>query len=244
MANSSPNEQLKPGIYRQRFSYESNFTQVKNSWIRDPNLSMKAKGLLVYLLTHEIGYIITLQQIIRETSDGKSAIRATIAELVEVGYLETVRTSKENGWNAGLAYFLQEPAKTPMSENPTLENPTLDNRTAYRENNLIKEENLKENNLVQTESELVSFNAFWNLYPRKQGKIEAEKAFHKALQTVTADELMAAVFRFAHDPNLPTNKRFIVLPATWLNQGRWMDEPLPGNNWTPTENDNNEEGYF
>jgi predicted DNA-binding transcriptional regulator len=219
MGNSTPNANLKPGIYRERFSYENNFTQVKNSWLRDPNLSMKAKGLLVYFMTHEIGYTITLGQIEREMSDGKSAIRAAIDELVEVGYLVTQRTVKENGWNAGLAYILSEPAKTPMSENPTLENPTLENRTAYREQNLIREENLKENIHPH-------FEQFWNVFPRKAGKQDAIKAFDKAVTNFGFDVVLAGAIRFAHDPNLPS-KEFIPYPATWLNRGSWDDEPLP-----------------
>jgi len=115
-----------PGIYRAGLDFERGFTRIPNYWLRDSRISFKAKGLLAYLLSHEIGYTITLGQIERETGDGKSAIRATVSELEDAGYLMTQRTTDERGYNAGLAWFLQDP--NPKCENPTLENPTLENR--------------------------------------------------------------------------------------------------------------------
>lgn len=223
MTDSTKNP-VKPGIYRDRFAYEANYTQIKNSWMRDPNLSMKAKGLLVYFMTHEVGYVITLNQIEREMADGKSAIRSAISELVSNGYLLVERTTQNNGWNGGLAYILSEPAKTSMSENPTLENPTLENRIT-KEQNLIKNKKELRNIDHQTSFE-VDFDHFWNLYPRKVGKETARVAWAKALEKASVDEVVAGVFRFANDPNLP-DKVFIPHPATWLNQGRWDDEPYP-----------------
>ncbi len=133
----------KPGIFRGKLHFESQFTQIHNAWIRDPNISYKAKGLLTYLLSHEIGYTITIGQIIRESGDGKQAVRSALEELIQAGYLETQRTTDERGYNAGLAYFIKDP-QNPKSENPTLDNPTLDNRTAL-ENNLNKKTKKTEN---------------------------------------------------------------------------------------------------
>ena len=45
------------------------------------------------------------------------------------------------------------------------------------------------------------------------------------MNLVTAEEILQGVTRFVSDPNrIPT---FTPHPATWLNQGRWSDEPLP-----------------
>ena len=40
------------------------------------------------------------------------------------------------------------------------------------------------------------------------------------------EELILAAQRYADDPNLP-EQRYAPLPATWLNQGRWDDDPQP-----------------
>jgi hypothetical protein len=133
----------KPGIFRGKLHFESQFTQIHNAWIRDPNISYKAKGLLTYLLSHEVGYTITIGQIIRESGDGKQSVRSALEELIKAGYLETQRTTDERGYNAGLAYFIKDPVM-PKSENPTLDNPTLENQTAL-EDNLIKKTTKREN---------------------------------------------------------------------------------------------------
>jgi len=74
------------------------------------------------------------------------------------------------------------------------------------------------------------FEAFWNIYPRKVGKQDAFKSYQRALQIVSAEEIFAGAERFAADPNrIPT---FTPHPATWLNQGRWGDDPIPPRNGT------------
>jgi hypothetical protein len=69
-----------------------------------------------------------------------------------------------------------------------------------------------------------SFAVFWQTYPRKVGKLAAEKAFQKAAKAaggaqVVLNGLVGATF--------PADRQYIPHPATWLNQGRWADEPEP-----------------
>ena len=218
------------GIHRGALSFEQGFTRIPNRWLRDNRLGFRAKGLLAYLLSHEVGYVITLGQIERETSDGRHAIRSAIDELESAGYLITKRTHDERGWNAGLAWFLQAPS--PECENPKLENPTLENRPAYREENYI-EKKTKREEYAQGDLE-PQFNLFWSFYPRKVGKAAAKKAYAKALKAVGSKVIFDGVERLAADPNLPS-KDFIPHPATWLNEGRWEDEPYPERTLTAEE---------
>ena len=73
------------------------------------------------------------------------------------------------------------------------------------------------------------FERFWAVYPRRQGKGAAKKAWDKA--DVDGPSLVRFAEKFASDPNLPTDKKFIPLPATWLNQERWGDDPYPPRNY-------------
>ena len=73
-----------------------------------------------------------------------------------------------------------------------------------------------------------SFDEFWNVYPRKVGKREAEKAYAKALSVASAEEILAGAQKYATDPNRVDT--FTAHPSTWLNQGRWSDAPLPPRN--------------
>lgn len=83
--------------------------------------------------------------------------------------------------------------------------------------------------LVQTTPTASPFDEFWQAYPRKVGKEAARKAFTKACTKVDADLVVTGALRFSFDPNLPgpNERQFIPHPATWLNEGRWDDEPLP-----------------
>jgi hypothetical protein len=213
----------KPGIFRGKLHFESQFTQIHNAWIRDPNISYKAKGLLTYLLSHEVGYTITIGQIIRESGDGKQAVRSALEELIKAGYLETQRTTDERGYNAGLAYFIKDPS-IPKSENPTLDNPTLDNQTAL-ENNLTKK-TIKKEKPTDT-----GFDTFWLLYPKRIAKADALKAWNKALKKKTADELIALTKAYS-ESKLP-DMTYIPYPASWLNKELYEsvevqeNKPLP-----------------
>ena len=199
---------IQPGIFRGKLEFENQFTQIHNAWVRDPNITYKAKGLLTYLLSHEVGYTITIGQIIRESGDGKQSVRSALEELIKAGYLETKRTTDERGYNAGLAYFIKDP-NSPKSENPTLDNPTLDNQTAL-ENNLTKK------TIKQEKPTDNDFEKFWKLYPKKVAKADALKAWNKATKTKTAERLLELTKAYA-EGKLPDDK-YIPYPASWLNK--------------------------
>lgn len=72
-----------------------------------------------------------------------------------------------------------------------------------------------------------AFDAFWAIYPRKAGKAAAEKVWTR----LHPSERLAALICEAVERQKTWEQwtkdggRFIPHPATWLNQGRWDDEP-------------------
>ncbi len=70
-----------------------------------------------------------------------------------------------------------------------------------------------------------TFAQFWAEYPRRIGKLAAERAYARALKRATPDAILAGVMLYKQ--TMPQEERFRPHPATWLNQGRWLDE-LPG----------------
>ena len=71
-----------------------------------------------------------------------------------------------------------------------------------------------------------AFEAFWDAYPRKEGKHKAEEAFAKVnapLGTLLdAIELQKKSAQWTKDGG-----QFIPHPATWLNGQRWLDVVVP-----------------
>lgn len=69
------------------------------------------------------------------------------------------------------------------------------------------------------------FAEFWAAYPAKVGKAAARKAFPRAVKAAGGDP-DAIVFGLKARLHLfPPDPQFIPNPATWLNQGRWDDDP-------------------
>lgn len=72
-----------------------------------------------------------------------------------------------------------------------------------------------------------AFETFWRAYPKKVGKQAAWSAFQRV--TVPVEQLVAAVERQKRSAQWKEQGgRFIPHPTTWLNQGRWEDEVVPG----------------
>ena len=81
----------------------------------------------------------------------------------------------------------------------------------------------KEKNTNARESS--AFDRFWAAYPKKVGKLDAQKAFRQVKAPV---EMLIASIEKQKNTSQWTNEngRFIPNPATWLRQGRWMDEEV------------------
>ncbi len=70
------------------------------------------------------------------------------------------------------------------------------------------------------------FEAFWQVYPRKEGKGAAFKAFRIAKRRAAVQRLMDGATAYAkrrkgQDPHYTKHA------ATWLNADGWNDEPAP-----------------
>jgi Helix-turn-helix domain len=78
------------------------------------------------------------------------------------------------------------------------------------------------------------FEAFWKIYPKRVGKDAAWKAWQKRKLNaeLVAQILAALAWQRQQDNWLVDGGRFIPHPATWINAGRWQDEP----NTTPRLN--------
>lgn len=68
------------------------------------------------------------------------------------------------------------------------------------------------------------FEDWWRVYPHKVGKDAAAKAYRKALTRTDSPTLFAKAQAFAAEQT-GKDPQYIAHPSTWLNQGRWMDEP-------------------
>ena len=68
------------------------------------------------------------------------------------------------------------------------------------------------------------FCSFWLLYPKRVGKGEAFKAWSKG-NCENISEVVVKAVREQNGYLIREGGQFTPLPATWLNQRRWEDEP-------------------
>lgn len=75
------------------------------------------------------------------------------------------------------------------------------------------------------------FADFWEMYPRKEGKADARRAWKKAAPTVGGETalfgLVTKALEWQRKSRSWTDKHgaFIPHPSTYLNRGSWDDEP-------------------
>ncbi|WP_354573686.1 hypothetical protein [Frigoribacterium sp. UYMn621] len=69
------------------------------------------------------------------------------------------------------------------------------------------------------------FDEFWSLYPRKQGKADAVKAYARARKTTEAKTLRDGAQAYSL-MSIGANKNHIKLPGGWIREERWNDEPI------------------
>ena len=70
------------------------------------------------------------------------------------------------------------------------------------------------------------FAAFWEAYPKKVGKKAARKAWDKAKDRPDIDTILVALAVWTQTEQWTKDSgQFIPNPTTWINQGRWDDEP-------------------
>ena len=81
----------------------------------------------------------------------------------------------------------------------------------------IQEEGSLRSQRVREDVDPPGFAEWWSEYPRKDAKGDARKAYAKALKRASPAELLTRLrlYPFQRDP------KFIPMPATWINQGRW-----------------------
>ncbi len=110
------------------------------------------------------------------------------------------------------------PDKLPLARDEVL--PLLTKGDKEERKNLVHRASSNGRQIFKTE-----FKEWYQVYPRHEGKLAAEKAFNKTRTNgVSLEILKAGAATYAAQPIEPQYRK---LPATWLNGGCWDDEHTP-----------------
>jgi DNA-binding transcriptional ArsR family regulator len=126
---------------------------------------------------------------------------------------------------------MEQNGVTPVSPYPSLE-PSLEpskNPDAL----FAIEADEKKDELLET----VTFEQFYEIYPRKASRSDAQRAWDKLKPDQKQLAMDALPIHIAYWDRERTEKDFIPFPASWLNKKRWEDEIAPAKpkNYEPWE---------
>ena len=86
----------------------NNYTIMSNHHLTDPNLSLKAKGLMSYMLSRPDNWDFTIEGLARQNMEGADAIARIIRELEGRGYVIRSRTRNKAGKFTDMEYRILE----------------------------------------------------------------------------------------------------------------------------------------
>ena len=142
----------------------ANYTTISNVFLRDKELSLKAKGLLATILSLPENWDFSIKGICATIKEGTTAVYSAIDELKERGYCKVVTNRNEKGMIVGNDYTFYE--------DPSMENLNVGNQTQINTNISLPytkdTDNKEKNKEEETNKEL--FEQCWIAYRRKGKK--------------------------------------------------------------------------
>lgn len=133
----------------------------------DKRLSLKAKGLICYLLSKPDNWYINTKDIISNSLDGRASVFASINELVLFGYMYKHRFRNSNGSFHSYNYLVYEHPIKSLSEKtitspqfgfPPLVNPPLDNQLLLNNKTKINNKTLLQHPVITSNNSNVVQN--------------------------------------------------------------------------------------
>jgi Helix-turn-helix domain len=111
---------------------KNNFTIVSNEMIQNPDMSNKARGLYVYMLSMPDDWQFCVADLMNRSTDGRDSIKSQLNELERIGYIKRGQETNADG-TFGHAYVLVRSSMDlpwpdePLTENPLTVNPLTEN---------------------------------------------------------------------------------------------------------------------
>ena len=164
----------------------SKYTTISNGFLRDKNLSLKAKGFLTVIMALPDDWDFSIKGICSVLKEGKTAIYGVIQELKENRYCKTTPNRNEKGLILGLDYVFYEESydEEPHQDYPHSDNRYMDNMPQLntyenKENKGIKDLSKKEEREESLSKKDELFEECWKAYRRKGSKSKSKSYWNK-----------------------------------------------------------------
>ncbi|HFJ5095457.1 TPA: conserved phage C-terminal domain-containing protein [Staphylococcus aureus] len=206
------------------YKESGNFVTVHKDFIHDSNISWKAKGILLYLLSRPDNWQIYETELEQHSTDGLSGLKSGIKELEEIGYIQRSRKRDKSGRLNGYEYLVYEqPHHIRFSNNgKTVNGKTNNGKTvngkSHTTNNNSTNNDLTNNNNTNNEGSILSGNPTVSSIPYKEIIEYLNKKAGKHFKHNTAKTKDFIKARWNQDFRLEDFKKVIdIKTAEWLN---------------------------
>jgi len=193
----------------------SNYTTIDNSVSKDIKLSLKAKGLLLVIMSLPNDWDFTINGISMICKEGRDSIYSAINELIKNGYCSRIKIKNDKGVIVGSDYTFYE---QPQNNNPHTESPYTG--FPYMDNPIQLNTNIINN--LNNNTPNYDFLSFWNDYDKKIDKNKVEK---KYAQISLEDRLKIKAQLPKYKLSQP-DRRYRKDPYSYLHNQSWENDVI------------------
>jgi len=189
-------------IYRTVKDGRSPFVMADKGFLEDKDLSWKAKGIMIYLLSRPNDWQVYIEQLKNVSKDGKHSTANGIKELFDLGYIERVQRRADDNEFDGYDYTIYESNNDEFkaqigstccnhTDDQLVENgKAVNEKVVTTNNNLTKNERTK--SILKASGELQSVHhaivqTYINIYEKVKGT--------KHPPILNEDEIMDSLYR-------------------------------------------------
>lgn len=144
-----------------RVHKSSNYTVINNQYLRNKEMSLKAKGLLTIMLSLPDNWNYSINGLVSICKESKSAIVSAIDELKDQGHLviEKIQPCEENKGRYCYKYHIYEVACTDFQgvENQTMDIQNIENNSQLNTNTLTTKRLSINENINDTVVEIINY---------------------------------------------------------------------------------------
>ncbi len=198
--------------------------------------SGRARLVLLAIADHqgEIGAWPSIPTLAKMVNASERSVQRDIQELVELGELSvSVQQAPSRGQYKSNLYWVTVGDLSGVTESTSgvtdLQSGVTESTSGVTAGGVLTITRTITEPSVKTYDDFdLLFDDFWDVYPRRENKQSARRAFRQAMKTTSFETILDGVIRYRDDTN--RDPAFTKHAATWLNNQCWNDDPLPSRN--------------
>ena len=202
VSQNKKGSKMDKSIIRTVKNAENPFVMIDRRIFENDGLSLKAKGLLGYLLSRPDNWTICMADLVKRTKDGKASVRSAMEELENCGYVTKVQLRDGNLFN-GYEYTVHELPLNPVNstvdrkmENHNSVNQKKENQKSDTNNNDFNNKEYNEKEKAQPQN---SDGFIVGDIPQQPVQEVTEKMIDEAISYLVMQKLLNPFEQFNRD---------------------------------------------